>query len=1190
MKFNLYTLPFLLALLIGNFSLQAQTQTPLDQALRFVEENQVKWNFTNNDLRDLTVSDLYPSSNGVYHVILQQTHRGISINNALLNVTIPTKGDAYTIGTPRFIQDAKSKVNAVKPSLSAAEALEFAITYTASTATRVPPLIEQVNEQSYIFNKGDVSQDEIPVDLKYRLNTEGEIILCWSMVIKETNNSDWWEMYVDAKTGELVHKHNYTVTCQFHNDAFHNHDTDCGKGTRVPAIKVKKALAQESTAAAAGEAYRVFPFPGESPAHSSHELVIEPAHPDASPFGWHDTNGIDGPEFTITRGNNVHAFQDQDGDNAPQGDEPDGGTDLQFDFPYDVNAGVNAYTDAATVNLFYSVNAIHDFTHQYGFDEAAGNFQARNYVGAGQGGDPVIAQSQDGFLTGSVNNANFGTPSDGASGTMQMFVWNRNVGGGEKFLEITAPASVAGFYSAAATEAGVGTGFGPAPPVTPISAKIVEVKDKAFDPFETDGCEEFINAAEINGNIALIDRGGCSFESKAIRAEAAGAIAVIICNFEDEPEGMAGVPGNDPTIPTIMLGSPDCQAIRVFAETELEGSIGQPVQGGPEYLDGDFDNGIIAHEFAHGISNRLTGGPSNAGCLGNQEGMGEGWSDFFGLAMTVKDGDTGEMRRGVGTFVSRQENDGRGIRSYPYSTDMAVNPLTYIDVAGNVQTHAVGTVWCTMIWDLYWALVDKYGFDPDLTNGDKGNNIAVHLVMEGMKQQPCSPGFQDGRDAIIKADLNLYAGVNECLINEVFARRGLGYDADQNTSTSASDGVSSFRNDPYCSQELEIKKTVTKRVDAGDQIDVRVVVRNYKPETLTGIVVSDELLPGLSYVAGSGTIDGVVQGDLVTFDIGNLEFDEAVILTYKLATDPNIASISQRYYDCESNEGWFADAIEDNPINWQNNAETPHTGNRSWKVDALPEETRQWVFMGKPIKITGTKPVVRFFHSYNTQAGIDGGITQVSIDENEELWLDTKDDFLRAGYNGPLDYSTFVIPNQSAYSGDSEGFIESYIDLTPYMGEDLLLRFNFATDEGTSPTGSFWAVDDIEFMDMVNYNGEVVLSYDQGDNITAKAEDIGTVVLGALVGTNDLEVSSLKLQIFPNPASDWVNVQVSSEVSSDLLLSVVTIDGKEVLSQKAKVNNVAQTVQVDVSDLAPGFYFVKATSGSGTKMEKIVIE
>ena len=35
--------------------------------------------------------------------------------------------------------------------------------------------------------------------------------------------------------------------------------------------------------------------------------------------------------------------------------------------------------------------------------------------------------------------------------------------------------------------------------------------------------------------------------------------------------------------------------------------------------DGDLDNGIIIHEYAHGISNRLTGGPSNSSCLGNAE-------------------------------------------------------------------------------------------------------------------------------------------------------------------------------------------------------------------------------------------------------------------------------------------------------------------------------------------------------------------------------------------------------------------------------------------------------------------------------------------------------------------------------------------------------------------------------------------
>jgi hypothetical protein len=36
--------------------------------------------------------------------------------------------------------------------------------------------------------------------------------------------------------------------------------------------------------------------------------------------------------------------------------------------------------------------------------------------------------------------------------------------------------------------------------------------------------------------------------------------------------------------------------------------------------DGDFDNGIIAHEYGHGISTRLAGGRNNSSCLNNKDG------------------------------------------------------------------------------------------------------------------------------------------------------------------------------------------------------------------------------------------------------------------------------------------------------------------------------------------------------------------------------------------------------------------------------------------------------------------------------------------------------------------------------------------------------------------------------------------
>ncbi|MFT7602900.1 MAG: extracellular elastinolytic metalloproteinase, partial [Saprospiraceae bacterium] len=215
--------------------------------------------------------------------------------------------------------------------------------------------------------------------------------------------------------------------------------------------------------------------------------------------------------------------------------------------------------------------------------------------------------------------------------------------------------------------------------------------------------------------------------------------------------------------------------------------------GSPEY-DGDLDNGIIAHEYGHGISNRLTGGPSTTSCLGNAEQMGEGWSDFFGIWMTIEQGDNHADPRGIGTYVLGQDPSGLGIRPAQYTTDMAVNDYTYGDVAdaGISQPHGIGFIWCTILWDLNWALVNAAGLDMDLYSGTGGNNHNARIIMDGLKFQPCSPGFVDGRNAIFQANLANNGGQYISILWNIFARRGLGYSADQGLSTDRFDQTEAF--------------------------------------------------------------------------------------------------------------------------------------------------------------------------------------------------------------------------------------------------------------------------------------------------------------------------------------------------------------------------------------------------------------
>jgi hypothetical protein len=550
--------------------------------------------------------------------------------------------------------------------------------------------------------------------------------------------------------------------------------------------------------------YRVYAAPIESPSHGDRTLEVDAFDATASPNGWHDDGSA---QYTITRGNNAHAYEDranlctnQNPNACVPGQSPDGGDDLVFDFELDLGTQTPVeYEDAAITNLFYWNNVTHDVLYRYGFDEASGNFQNTNFTGEGQGGDYVRAEAQDGSGT---NNANFSTPPDGARPRMQMYQWTGSSG-----LTVTAPPLIAGTYAAAV--ASFGAPFSMDFPSTPI-VPVISVDGGDYPGGEEDldladrACEEIFNADEIAGNIALIERGGCEFGVKVLNAEEAGAIAVIVHN---NSRNGAGETGSAEEVLTMGPGAVGGQVTIPSAfVAQSTGSLlfqNQPVSGHVRSAlnrDSDLDNGVIIHEYGHGVSNRLTGGPSNTGCLrtfdaeGNPvdvEQMGEGWSDYLGLMLTMREGDTPEQRRGIATYLTYEGTDGLGIRPYPYSTDLSVNPTTYASIGQLSIPHGVGSVWAQMLWDMTWNLIEAEGFDPDLINGTGGNNIALQLVMDGMKLQPCLPGFVDGRDAILQADTLLYGGEYSDEIWRAFAKRGLGFGADQGEITSVTDGTES---------------------------------------------------------------------------------------------------------------------------------------------------------------------------------------------------------------------------------------------------------------------------------------------------------------------------------------------------------------------------------------------------------------
>ncbi|WP_068588912.1 M36 family metallopeptidase [Cochleicola gelatinilyticus] len=564
-------------------------------------------------------------TSGIRHVYLRQAINGLEIYGTESSVHFKQDGTHFLTHN-KFLSDAQATVQNAAVSINAQQAIQSVANQMGYQVTTLQQLRSEGGEnQKTVFNKAGISEREIPVKLMYYYREGVGTTKVWELSINETDSSDWWNFRVDAGSGQIIDKDNWTVSCNImgsHED--HAHETSPTEfvGPLEEAVTEKNVPAPHIAGqeAALVGSYNVFPYPIESPNFGSRAIVANPDDAVASPFGWHDTNGAPGPEFTDTRGNNVNTYEA--GNNF--GFRPDGGAGLSFDFPLNlVYSNGDQSESAILTNLFYQNNFIHDVLYHYGFDEAAGNFQENNYGNGGAGSDSVNAEGQKGL----VCNAFFSTPPDGQNPTMEMYVCGNR--------------------------------------------------------------------------------------------------------------------------------------------------------------DGDLDNGVIFHEFGHGVSNRLSS-------LGGQEQMGEGWSDYFGLILSIEPGDAGTDSRGIGTWLFGEGPNGGGIRTFPYSTDFGVNPHTYDDIKTESVPHGVGSVWNAVLWDMTWLLIDKYGFDQDIYQGTGGNNIALALVMEGLKLQAAQPGFVDGRDGILAADMALYGGANQCEIWEAFAGRGVGFSADQGSSGSRSDGTEAF--------------------------------------------------------------------------------------------------------------------------------------------------------------------------------------------------------------------------------------------------------------------------------------------------------------------------------------------------------------------------------------------------------------
>ena len=785
----------------------------------YLSESAVKYRLKPTDIQSWTIiGENSSESTGINNKFIQQKYQGLDIYNAISNVWV--KGGKVINIVNGFQSDVEGKVSSVTASMSVIDALNQAHTLLNEPAVS-HTIIENQDNTRFKLTNGSLSDSFVTAKLVIAPKGNN-LFLAWSFEFYSQDNKHLWSIRVNALNGNLVDKNDLVISCKFDNLQPENCISSSNENHTHTKVNMFKP---QSFLQVLGGSYRVVPYNYESPNHITRQLVSNPENALASPRGWHDSNSLTGNvsslRYNYTRGNNAFARDDRAGTNGIGSYPLGAGTypNFTFDFPYtDTTADAATYTDASVTNLFYMTNIMHDVWWQYGFNEANRNFQINNYGRGGTGNDSVICDAQDGATANppTLNNANFSTPADGSAPRVQMFLWNTPPR--IKPLFITAgPTALIDNYFANQNAFSPGS---VALPVAPnqIQSTFVLYDDGSPDVGQTDNadaCGPAVNAAQINGKICVIRRstsianGGsnpCTFVQKVLNAQSAGAIAVIIVN--NVPGGIS-MSGSDASvnIPAISVnqsvGDPIIAAIKAANAGTGPAVVGKiqlataPVAF--KNADGDFDNGIIGHEFGHGISNRLIS--PNANGLSNAEQMGEGWSDWFAMMMQIKQGDVGTMPRGIATFAVSQPTTGSGIRSFQYCTDMSVNPLTFVnsnapepsDPTDTGYRYVIGDFWATTLWDLSWAYISKYGFDSNIYTGTGGNNKVMRLVLDAIKlMAPGSPTIVGGRDALFAADQNTTGGQDFCLIGDVFSRRGVGLNASSGSPIDSNDQVESF--------------------------------------------------------------------------------------------------------------------------------------------------------------------------------------------------------------------------------------------------------------------------------------------------------------------------------------------------------------------------------------------------------------
>lgn len=178
----------------------------IEAARSYLHDRARSLGLTDADIRAAVATDVVRDAHtGVTHVYLVQTHGGIAVRGAELNVTLSPSGEVVS-AAGRFVPNLASAVKREAPVLDAIEATRAAarsLGLMPSSALTVKDSTPGPARET-VLTAGGIADGKIPVKLVYQRIDTHRVRLGWLVEIERPDGSHWWVVVVDAETGAIL--------------------------------------------------------------------------------------------------------------------------------------------------------------------------------------------------------------------------------------------------------------------------------------------------------------------------------------------------------------------------------------------------------------------------------------------------------------------------------------------------------------------------------------------------------------------------------------------------------------------------------------------------------------------------------------------------------------------------------------------------------------------------------------------------------------------------------------------------------------------------------------------------------------------------------------------------------------------------------------------------------------------------